>query len=425
MRDPIMEEVFGAIEEGSPLAGAVETLLEDGLAVDDAELDAATDALMSRIEAPRRRWPGATIALLSLAAAAAGWVMVSAPDTVAPPAEGPVVLSPAAPVSSPPGRPAAPAMAQLTVAERCLDALRAGDIDAGLSLFEQLLDSGEFEEDALRELVQALHQLSVKAPPDDPDRAHLFATTGLGYDAWIEAFGDAPEATSMHCAYGELLHKTQRFEAAYTQYSKGMQGRVDATESPGCGASAIDIADNMMRRQAEDGSDPVDPEPGASVWEERLVAAVEQALSRDPEPPNATSLSYKAAYTLYVTGEHERAVDWFQDTIDRDPTSEEAKYASHLIMDSYAKAEDWQGLEEWALAFHADEEVGSAADREQALSIASRAGRAALEQDGSADGWLAWLDRYGDDPEVIERTIAALREEERDAEADALETAGE
>ena len=67
--------------------------------------------------------------------------------------------------------------------------------------------------------------------------------------------------------------------------------------------------------------------------------------------------------------------------------------------------------------------VGDAEDRAQALSIASRAGQAARMRDGSVDGWLEWLDRYGDDPEAVERVIATLRAENRDAEADALEDA--
>ena len=71
MHDPILDEVFDAIEDGSPLAEAVESLLEDGLAVDEAALDAATQALMVRLDAPKRRWSVVTLALLPLAAALA------------------------------------------------------------------------------------------------------------------------------------------------------------------------------------------------------------------------------------------------------------------------------------------------------------------------------------------------------------------
>ena len=173
--------------------------------------------------------------------------------------------------------------------------------------------------------------------------------------------------------------------------------------------------------QKKPGEEAVDPTPGASVWEEHLVEAIDRTLTLDPDHPEGTGLAYKAAFTLYETGEHERAIDWFQDVLDRDPSSQEARLASHLILDSYAKQEDWTGLEEWALSFHEDEEVGDVADREMAFKIASQAGRAALNEDSSADDWLAWIDRYGEEPEVVEQAVEALRAEGRAAEADALE----
>jgi len=419
MHDPILEEVFSAIEDGSPLAEAVESLLEDGLAVDDAELDAATEAVMDKLTAPTRRRYGITLAILPLAAALIGWVMVAdQPDEEAQVAEAVAVSVAASPIPHS-SRPASATMAQLADTARCLEALRAGQIDGGLVLFEQLVEDGDLEDEALRDLISALHDLALQTPSEDPAQEDILQTLSLGYEAWFDAFGDAPGAGSMHCAYGELLHKTQRLDEAYHQYSTGSRGQ---HASP-CGGSAIVVAESVVRRQVEDGSQPLDSAPGATVWEENLVAAVDQVLTLDPEHPDGTGLAYKAGFTLYATGEHERAIAWFQDAIVRDPFSEEAQRASHLILDSYAQREDWEGLEEWALAYHADEEVGDAEDRAQALSIASRAGQAARMRDGSVDGWLEWLDRYGDDPEAVERVIATLRAENRDAEADALEDA--
>ena len=62
MRDPLMEDLIDAIEEGSPLAGAVDSLLAEGLAVDDVERGGAAPAskgpspppVIARVSPPRR-----------------------------------------------------------------------------------------------------------------------------------------------------------------------------------------------------------------------------------------------------------------------------------------------------------------------------------------------------------------------------------
>ena len=303
----------------------------------------------------------------------------------------------------------------------CLAALTSGQIDAGLALFERLVDEQGLDSRHLRQLVIAVHDLALKTPGDDPSRERLLETTTIGYEAWFEAFGDDPRAGTMHYAYAELMYKTQRFDEAYAHYTTVVQDHQDLKHASFCADSAVAAAEAVVGLQVKDGSRPLDPSPGATIWEENLVAAVDQALTLDPERRDGASMAYKAGYVLYETGEHERAIDWFQDVMDRDPTTPEARLASHLIMDSYAKHEDWLGLEEWALAFHRDGAIGDDSDREQAWAIAGRAGRAALEADGDADGWLAWIDRYGDDPEVVAAAAAALRAEGRDAEADALE----
>ncbi|HCH62372.1 MAG TPA: hypothetical protein DFR83_06175 [Deltaproteobacteria bacterium] len=421
MRDPFMEAVFGAIEEGSPFADAVEALREEGMVVDEAELDAATEAVMAELATPRRAWSGASLALLPLAAAAAGWVMVAGLGGVAPRSDGPDVIT-AAPVVSPRGAESAPrAMAQVTEAERCLKALQAGRVEEGLLLFDDLLEEGALEDTELRRLIDALHGLASTVSPGDPSSMQLSEATERGYAAWLEAFGDSPEAGAVHCAYGSLLHQSGRLAEAYTEYRASSRKGARTPDASGCEDQALSIAQQMVRAQSAEEGSAGGGAPAKSGWEERYVEAVSQVLSDNPDHPNGTGLAYEAAYVLYVSGDHEHAIEWFQDVIGRDPLSGQAKLSSHLIMDSYAQAEDWAGLEAWALAFHADEEVGDADDRAQAWAIAGRAGRAALERDGDADGWLAWLDRYGDDPDAIQSAVVALRAEERDAEADALE----
>ena len=424
MRDPLMEDLIDAIEEGSPLAGAVDSLLAEGLAVDDVELDAAAEALLARIESePRRAWMPWLLPPLALAAAAGAgliaWGVEGSGERVAVTEEP----APAAAVGGAPARSpslARPARGPVADAERCLEVLRAGDLDRGLPLLEQLARSGALDEAALRGLVTTAHELALGMSTEDPARERILRTTMVGYAAWLGRHGDDPRAGAMHFAYAELLSETQRLDEAYVHYGAVVLHPADPKQAYRAAESAVRAAEQVVRRQAEEGSHPTDPAPGATEWEEKLVLAVDQALAHDPDRADAASMSYKAGFTLYATGEHERAIGWFQDVMDRDPYGEQAKLASHLIMDSFSQREDWLGLEAWALALHEDETVGDAHDREQAWSIASRAGRAALEAEGRADGWLAWLDRYGVDAEVVERAIAALRAEGRDAEADAL-----
>jgi len=135
--------------------------------------------------------------------------------------------------------------------------------------------------------------------------------------------------------------------------------------------------------------------------------------------------TYKEAFALYEAGDYALARESFEAVIETDPGSAEAVYAANLVVDTYAKAEDWQGLETTAQRFYEDDELGDEAFESQMLNIAARAAMKQVDETARtpqerADAWVDVVERYGDVHGARDRAVEALHAAGRHDEADQL-----
>jgi len=415
--DPI-DSLFANITPDSPLAAEMEALLEEGLAVDPRELEHATNNLVARRRRPVRLW-WALAGMSLLPAVALGYVAIQ--------------LVPSAPPSEAPGNALVSTLpSERTVAEdagvqerinAAEHALRSGQYAAASLMFSQILDGGGLSEKELRRLALSVHMAANAA--EGEERAVLMERAMHGYDTWLETYPDDPRAHSMHYAFGELLYQNEHYGEAYERYMTVATQFPESKHAAFCSESAVFAARKVIEAKKADGEWEGSESPGLNASETQLIAAVDAAISANPEGPKAAKIRYTGGIVLYESGEHAEARERFETLIELNPEGEEAVQAANLIADSYTRAEDWSALEEAALRFHEDEQLGDASFEAAMLDIAARAAMKQLEDStqtpgDAADGWLTHLEQYGDVHGAKELAVDALRAAGRNGEADRL-----
>jgi len=422
--DP-MDDLFANLSPDSPLADEMEALLREGLAVETAELEAATDDVIQRVQPPSNRWPAFGALGLLAAAALLGIAVWNADEPQILPVEDHAGVVDYPPLAADVVEPLAPEVAA-EIADRvdaAATAIGDGNYRMGLLIFNQLLEEGNLTELQLRKLTVTLHGAARKA--ENEEQTLVLEQTVAGYETWLERFPESDHASDMNYAFAELLYKTQRYDEAFDHYMTVATKYPESKHAAFCAESAIFAAENVMKLQQADGSWDGSEAPGLNRTETQLMAAVDAALAADPDGPKAGNIQYKGAYVLYNSGEFPDARDRFEAVIDADPSTKLAEQAASLIADSFVVTEDWADLEASTLRFSEDLELGDEAFQAEMLSIAGRAAMKQLEDpaltaDEVADGWCAVFEKYGDVEDARDKAADALRSAGRDAEADAL-----
>ncbi len=422
MHNDPLDDLFANVAPESPLAEEMQALLQEGLAIEESELDAATDAVYARMR-PRRPWGLFGAMGLIAAAALVGFLVWKAPEAQIAPVESPEVA--AHPIANPP-TPPRPQLAPDVLAEIAdrvdvtVAALQSGNYALALLHFNQLLEQGDLSELQLRKLTIFMHS-GARNAEDEETQLLLLEQTVAGYEAWIATFPDEERAPDMNYAFAELLYKTQRYDEAFDHYMTVATRYPESKHAAFCAESAIFAAEQVIQLKRADGSWTGSDEPGLNRAEEQLIAAVDASLGAVPTGEKATTIQYKGAYLLYESGEYGEARERFRSVIEMDPSSPTALQAANLITDSFVIGQEWSGAEAAAYGFYEDQ-MGDEAFQSEMLTLARRAAMMQLEDavlsaDQVADGWLALLEKYGDADDARDKAADALRAAGRDPDS--------
>lgn len=418
MHDDDLDVWLSGQRQEGPLVKAMEALLDEGLAVQDAVVEDVTRRAQRRLPRRRRRWPIAVGVALAAAAAGLmvrGWTPQDpevswAVDPSA--AQLDPVRAEAATVN-PSDRAArwlqeghardAELLYRLLLAQRptgpaaaaqqlgLIEALRqqqdeAGAFAATMELVERYGPGtpwhDRFGDDALgTELSRALRRAAVDAhargkAEEDPailDRA------GVAYELYLSDALEPEQEGPVRYAYGELLYKRERFDEAFEQYRAVAEDHPDSAQAEFCAQSAVYAAEKM-----------VEASEGDPVWGERMVQAADAYVDRYGDTRQGFAFRYRAAYQVFQS-DPSSSVERFDAVVRADPDSAEAAFGARLAVDALMAAEDHETIAERVAEWL---DLGVAQGREQRAELETMGAWAAYQLAVSAVA-------EGEDPETV------------------------
>ena len=234
----------------------------------------------------------------------------------------------------------------------------------------------------LRNVAINFHNQAKKLGTGDSAR-ETYALAYKAFVVYLNEFPDTQYAYDVRYTFSELLYKIKKYDEAYNQYIKVVEIDPKGKHSEFCAESAIFAADEMVKREKDDGVStddsrrPLDAVP-LTAWETKLLAALDQYAELYPSSEQTLNIAYRAAYLLYNMNHFEEASSRFRVAIGMDPSSKEAEQAAILILDSFALIEDWINLAEIASEFLALKGLFQGSARAEIEALRSRA----LEQRG-------------------------------------------
>jgi TolA-binding protein len=247
------------------------------------------------------------------------------------------------------------------------------------------------EENLRRVAVEYHNQARTLSKSRHPDAKSTFNLAYRAYKTYLEEFPQGEHLYNVRYAFGELLHKTKRFDEAYEQYMAVVKLDPKGKHSRFCAEGAIHSADEMVSR--EGGNQTIKAEPGKGKepqpltdWEQRLVDAAAQYAELYPEDKNVRTIIYRSAYLLYNKYRFEEAAAQFKRVIKMDPKSKQAEQAANLILDSFVVNEDWDNLKANAKFYFDQEGLGSSSFKKDVYNIYQRASFKLIEVNLTNDG---------------------------------------
>jgi tetratricopeptide (TPR) repeat protein len=195
------------------------------------------------------------------------------------------------------------------------------------------------------------------------------------YEDYLAVFGASPSAYEMRFFHAELCYALGRFAEASAEYDRvvlldvaAMEGRSQQARSGEAGAKAgkwfNDALEGSLFAHEEAvkalpplAAPPPGPKRRVAMAEQRLklAEAYQRYVRWRPDGKLASKASYRAAKLSYDHYDYAEAIDLFTRVALDHPGTEEAEYATNLVLDAYNELGDWRNLNGWARRFHANQ----------------------------------------------------------------------
>lgn len=207
-------------------------------------------------------------------------------------------------------------------------------------------------------------QLSGRKLQAGPAASERFLAAERVYVHYVREFPNSRWIGEMRYGFAELLYKEKKFDLAYEQYMAVVSLDAAGPHAEFCAESAIFAASEVVKSeekagvlQAPRGVDTV-ARP-LSVWQTRLLAALDQFAALYPGNPKRQNVLYKAGHLLYSENRFVEASERFRMVITLNPTAKSAEQAAHLVLDGLVVQQEWAAARAAAAEFAANPNLGS------------------------------------------------------------------
>lgn len=187
-----------------------------------------------------------------------------------------------------------------------------------------------------------------------------FDVAARAYQEFLTRFPRAKMAYELEFYLAECLYNAFRFKDAAKRYEQVRDSSQDNKFMAEASFSAVLAWQKQLELDVKSQAAPdlkplrsTERAPDASLAtipfaeaEKALLAASDAFLLRYKTDPRSPGIAYKAAELFYTHNDFPEARRRFEDIIQSYPSSEVAKYATNLIVESYLVTKDWKSVEE-------------------------------------------------------------------------------
>ncbi len=236
------------------------------------------------------------------------------------------------------------------------------------------------------------------------------------YADYLEVFGASPSAYEMRFFHAELAYALGKFAEAADEYDRvvlldvaAMEGKSSQARSGESGAKAgkwfNDALEGALFAHEEAvkalpplAAPPAGPKKRIALAPARLkLAAAYQRYARwRPDGKLASKAAYRGAKLSYDHYDYVEAIDLFTRVALDHSASEEAEYATNLVLDAYNELADWRKLNAWSKRFYANQPLLAAHPKlkDDLPKVIEQSAFKIIEEQEKAREWEAAAESY-------------------------------
>jgi tetratricopeptide (TPR) repeat protein len=236
------------------------------------------------------------------------------------------------------------------------------------------------------------------------------------YADYLAVFGASPSAYEMRFFHAELLYALGQFGPASEEYDRvvlldvaAMEGSSKQVRGGEAGArpgkwfgEALEGA-LFAHEEAVKGLPPLPaPPPGPrkqvamAAQRLKLAEAYARYVRWKPDGALASKAAYRSAKLAYDHFDYATAIDLFTRVALDHSATEEAEYATNLVLDAYNELGDWRNLNGWAKRFFANQPLLAAHPklRDDLPKVIEQSAFKIIEEQEKAKDWEAAAESY-------------------------------
>lgn len=181
------------------------------------------------------------------------------------------------------------------------------------------------------------------------------------YRGYLDRFPQSKNAYDFQFFLAECLYYSDDYLAAATQYDLVRDSKLDNKHLEPAALSSVisyekEVGDQVKARKLPDYPLKTAAErEGAPIEPKEIVAVRKQLIDSSdrfavilPKSERAPAVRYRAAEIFYRHDQYDEARRRFEQVVVEYPSSEVARYASNLIIESYLAVQDWESVEKWS-----------------------------------------------------------------------------
>lgn len=236
------------------------------------------------------------------------------------------------------------------------------------------------------------------------------------YADYLEVFGASPSAYEMRFFHAELLYALGKFAEAGEEYDRtvaldvaALEGKSKQARSGETGAKpgkwfndalegSLFAHEEAVKALPPLPAPPAGPRKRLAMAPQRLklAEAYQRYVRWRPDGKLASKAAYRSAKLAYDHYAYAEAIDLFTRVALDHSATEEAEYATNLVLDAYNELGDWRNLNGWAKRFFANKALVSAHPKlkDDLPKVIEQSAFKIIEEQEKARDWEAAAESY-------------------------------
>lgn len=198
-----------------------------------------------------------------------------------------------------------------------------------------------------------------------------FETAAVAYGAYLSRFPRSKTAYEMQFYHAECLYNSFQFPEAAKNYLSVRDSKLDSKYQVDSAFSLVlslqkqleqdiqsrKLPDLKVRKSSERAEGEAIAVTPLTETEKAVVAASDWFVNKLPKDERSSGIAYKAAELYFVHDDFEEARRRFEQIVQLYPTSEVARYATNLLVESFLVTKDWESVERVAGRLASNQDV--------------------------------------------------------------------